>query len=57
MRMYGDMVGTVAGALTRSSAFMAIQGTGVMTVLVADVPEIHHADNPQRALFTFSAAS
>ena len=44
--LYGYMVGTVAGALTTSSAFMAIQGTGAMAVLVADVPEIHHAAQP-----------
>ena len=52
--LYGYMVGTVAGALSTSSAFMAIQGTGAMAVLVADVPAIHHADNPERALFTLS---
>ena len=52
--LYGYMVGMVAGALTTSSVFMAIQGTGAMAVLVADVPEIHHAANPERALFTLS---
>ena len=55
--LYGYMVGTVAGALTTSSAFMAIQGTGAMAVLVADVPEIHHAANPERALFTLSVVT
>jgi len=52
--LYGYMVGIVAGALSTSSAFMAIQGTGAMAVLVADVPAIHHAANPERALFTLS---
>ena len=52
--LYGYMVGIVAGALTTSSVFMAIQGTGAMAVLVADVPEIHHAANPEQALFTLS---
>jgi SulP family sulfate permease len=52
--LYGYLVGTVAGSLGTSSAFMAIQGTGAMAVLVADVPEIHHAHDPQRALFTLS---
>ena len=52
--LYGYMVGTVAGSLATSSAFMAIQGTGAMAVLVADVPEIHHAHDPERALFTLS---
>lgn len=46
--LYGYMVGIVAGALSTSSAFMAIQGTGAMAVLVADVPAIHHADDPER---------
>ncbi|HME03509.1 MAG TPA: SulP family inorganic anion transporter [Solirubrobacteraceae bacterium] len=52
--LYGYMVGTVAGALGTSSAFMAIQGTGAMAVFVADVPAIHHAENPERALATLS---
>jgi len=52
--LYAYMVGTVGGALTTSSAFMAAQGTGATAVLVADVPAVHHGDNPQRALFTLS---
>ncbi len=48
------MVGTVAGALATSSAFMAVQGTGAMAILVADVDEVHDASDPARALFTLS---
>ncbi len=48
------MVGTVAGALTTSSAFMAVQGTGAMAILVADVDAVHDATDPARALFTLS---
>ena len=50
----GYMVGTVAGALATSSAFMAVQGTGAMAILVADVDAVHDATDPQRALFTLS---
>ncbi len=52
--LYGYMVGTVAGAVSTSSEFMAIQGTGAMAVLIADVPAVHHAHDAQRALFTLS---
>jgi sulfate permease, SulP family len=33
---------------------MAIQATGAMAVLIADVPAVHHAHDAQRALFTLS---
>ena len=52
--VYGYMVGTAAGALATSSAFMAVQGTGAMAILVADVPAVHDAANPARALFTLA---
>ena len=48
------MVGTAAGALATSSAFMAVQGTGAMAILVADVSAVHDAANPGRALFTLA---
>lgn len=52
--LYAYMVGTVAGALATSSAFMAIQGTGAMAMIVVDVPAVHEASDPARALFTLS---
>ena len=52
--VYGYMIGTVAGALTTASAFMAVQGTGAMAIIVADVPVVHEGSNPARALFTLS---
>ena len=52
--VYGYMVGTVAGAATTSSEFMAVQGTGAMAILVADVSAVHHAGDPARALFTLA---
>ena len=40
--------------LVTSSSFMAIQGTGAMAMIVADVPAVHDAADPERALFTLS---
>jgi len=52
--LYGYMVGTIAGALVTSSSFMAIQGTGAMAMIVADVPAVHDSGDPSGALFTLS---
>jgi sulfate permease, SulP family len=48
------MVGTITGAFFTSSTFMAVQGTGAMAMVVADVPAVHDASDPARALFTLS---
>ncbi|WP_407343171.1 SulP family inorganic anion transporter [Pengzhenrongella phosphoraccumulans] len=48
------LVGTITGALVTSSSFMAIQGTGAMAMVVADVPAVHEGSDPARALFTLS---
>ena len=52
--LYAYLVGTVAGAAVTSSVFMAIQGTGAMAMIVTDVPTVHGASDPARALFTLS---
>jgi SulP family sulfate permease len=52
--LYAYLVGTFSGALVTSSSFMAIQGTGAMSMIVADVPAVHDASDPARALFTLS---
>ncbi|MEI6363087.1 MAG: SulP family inorganic anion transporter [Actinomycetes bacterium] len=52
--LYAYLVGTVAGAAATSSAFMAIQGTGAMAMIVTDVPAVHGATDPAQALFTLS---
>jgi sulfate permease, SulP family len=52
--LHAYLVGTVTGALFTSSAFMAVQATGAMAVLVADVGAVHDADDPRRALFTLA---
>jgi sulfate permease, SulP family len=50
--LYGYLVGTVAGAFTTSSVLMSVQATGAMAVLIADLPELHGAEDPVRALAT-----
>jgi sulfate permease, SulP family len=49
--LYGYMIGTAGGALFTSSAFMAVQGTGAMAIVIADVPGLSGDDAP-RALVT-----
>jgi SulP family sulfate permease len=51
--LYGYMVGTATGALVTSSTFMAVQGTGAMAMVIADVPGLSGANAP-RALATLS---
>jgi sulfate permease, SulP family len=52
--LYAYMVGTFSGALTTSSAFMAVQATGAMAIIVADISAVHTGDEPERVLFTLS---
>ena len=52
--LYGYMIGTFTGALLTSSAFMAVQATGAMAIVVADVGAVHNATDPERALFTLA---
>ncbi len=41
--LYGYLVGTGTGALFTSSTFMAVQGTGAMAMVVADVDAIRRS--------------
>ena len=52
--LYAYLVGTATGALSTSSAFMAVQGTGAMAMVIADVPALHDAGDTGRALVTLS---
>lgn len=52
--LYAYMVGTVAGAALTSSTFMAVQATGAMSILVADVDVVHKGPDATTALFTLS---
>ncbi len=51
--LYGYLVGTIVGATAASSAFMVVQGTGAMAMVIADVPRVHGPDGAG-ALFTLS---
>jgi SulP family sulfate permease len=52
--LYGYIFGTIGGALFTSATFMAVQGTGAMAIVIADVPEVHSGADPDRALFTLA---
>jgi len=52
--LYAYLFGTVGGSLLTSSSFMAVQATGAMSIIVADVPAVHSANDPAKALFTLS---
>ncbi|MEI7057371.1 SulP family inorganic anion transporter [Nocardioides sp. CCNWLW239] len=51
--LYGYLFGLAGGALFTGSAAMAIQGTGAMAIIVADV-DLDAYENPVRALATLS---
>lgn len=52
--LYAYMYGTFFGAFFTGSSFMAVQATGAMAIIVADVDAVHSGANPGRALFTLS---
>ncbi len=51
--LYGYLFGLVGGALVTSTAFMAVQATGAMSIIVADVG-LGDRDDPARSLFTLT---
>lgn len=52
--LYAYMFGTITGALFTSATFMAVQATGAMAIVVADVEAVHGGSDPERALFTLA---
>src|SRR3954447_23955301 len=52
--LHAYLVGTFTGALATSSSFMAVQATGAMAIVIADVHAVQDAHDPARALFTLS---
>ena len=52
--LYGYLVGTATGGLFTSSTFMAVQGTGAMAMVIADVAVVRDSADPTRALVTLS---
>ncbi len=51
--LYGYLFGMAGGALFTSTSFMAVQATGAMSIIVADVG-LGERDDPARSLFTLS---
>ena len=52
--LYGYLFGTLAGALSTSSALMSVQATGAMAVIIADVPGLGSGPNAAANLATLS---
>jgi SulP family sulfate permease len=52
--LYAYLFGTLGGAAFTGSAFMAVQGTGAMAIIVTDVSAVHDAADPDRALATLA---
>lgn len=52
--LHAYIVGTVTGALVTSSAFMVVQSTGAMAMIVADVEVLRDSDNQVALLATLS---
>lgn len=52
--LHAYMVGSVVGGFTTSSAYMTVQATGAMAIVVADVALVHQGDDAVRSLFTLS---
>ncbi|MDY7103578.1 MAG: SulP family inorganic anion transporter [Actinomycetota bacterium] len=51
--LYAYLYGMVGGALFTSTAMMTVQGTGAMSIIVADV-DLATTDDPARSLLTLS---
>ncbi|MEM9745786.1 MAG: SulP family inorganic anion transporter [Actinomycetota bacterium] len=51
--LYGYLFGMVGGALFTSTAYMTVQATGAMSIIVADVG-LGDRDDPARSLFTLT---
>jgi SulP family sulfate permease len=52
--LYGYMIGTFTGAFFTSSAFMSIQATSAMALVVASVPQVTGSPDPNTPLFTLA---
>lgn len=52
--LHAYIIGTVAGGLTVSSAFMVVQGTGAMAMIVAEVEVLQDSTNQAALLATLS---
>ena len=55
--LYAYMVGTIVGAAAASSAFMVVQGTGAMAMIIADVPALRTTSDEAAAVATLALAT
>jgi len=52
--LYGYLIGTLVGAAVTSSAFMVVQGTGAMAMIIADVPGLHGGADAAQGVATLA---
>lgn len=52
--LYSYMTGVLTGALFTSSVFMSVQATSAMALIVASVPQVTQAPDPNVPLFTLA---
>lgn len=52
--LHAYMIGTLAGAIATSSAFMVVQSTGAMAMIIADVDVLHDTTNQAALVATLS---
>ncbi|MCX7792455.1 MAG: SulP family inorganic anion transporter [Chloroflexaceae bacterium] len=52
--LYSYMTGVITGALLTSSVLMSVQATSAMALIVASVPEVTRASDPNVPLFTLT---
>jgi SulP family sulfate permease len=52
--LHGYMMGVFTGAFFTSSAFMSVQGTSAMALVVASVPQVTQANYPNTPLFALA---
>lgn len=52
--LYSYMTGVITGALFTSSVFMSVQATSAMALIIASVPQVTQAPDPNIPLFTLA---
>jgi SulP family sulfate permease len=52
--LHGYMMGVFTGAFFTSSAFMSVQGTSAMALVVASVPQVTQGTYPNTSLFALA---
>ena len=52
--LYGYMMGTFSGAFFTSSAYMAVQATGAMSLVVASVPQTQYGEFTSESVFALA---